>query len=116
MLEVVKPTAQRRIQIGDNSRQTIPRVRLLLIRIRSRMALRLFRLTSAAPLEAIAQKLKALPFLPTSPTWVFSSLRLRPLASTRPSLGQRRLCLLSTAAQHHKVVGVAHHPVACCFI
>src|SRR3989304_8687523 len=114
MLEVVKPAAPGRIQVRDNFRQTIPGRPLGPYPNAIPNGLEPLPPNPASPrLEAITQKLKALSFLPTIPYVGLLGIKTQAVC-LYPGLhlGQRRWCLLSTAAQHYKVVGGAHHPVA----
>src|SRR5215471_18163125 len=66
MLEIIKPTAKRRIQIGDDFRQTVPpRALGPHPNAISKRCAALFPYPASPRFEAIAQKLKALPVLPT---------------------------------------------------
>ncbi len=66
VLEIVKPTAKRRIQIGDDFRQTVPpRALGPHPNAISKCLEALFANPAPPRLEAIAQKLKALSLLPT---------------------------------------------------
>src|SRR5262249_11697813 len=114
MLEVIKPATKRRIQIGDDFRQTVPTRALgphsnaILHRLGA-----LFAYPAARQLEVIAQKVKALPRLQT-----ISHMGL--VGTKAQAMGlypgfyfrKRRFGLLPTAAKHHKVIGVANHAVA----
>src|SRR5262249_41817676 len=66
MLEVVKPATKRRIQIGDDFRQTVP-TRALSPHSNAILhgLVALFAYPAPPQLEVIAQKVKALPRLPT---------------------------------------------------
>src|SRR6516164_7904818 len=114
VLEIVKPSAQLRIQISNNRCQTISACALAshpnVISKRSEATF-----TNPAPprLKPVAQKLKPLSFLPTVPHMGLVSIETEPvLLYPASDFFQRGLRLFSTRARHHKVIGVANHAVA----
>src|SRR5262249_6478447 len=114
VLEIVKPPAERRIQIGDDFRQTVPPRALgphpYAI---SKCFETLFANPAPPRFEAIAQKLKAFSFLPTVTHVGFIDTKTQPVLFYPTSyFFKRGLRLFGPVAKHHKVIGVANHAVA----
>ena len=113
VLEVVKPTAQHRIELGNNGCHTISSRALGLDPNPLSQRLKALAPNPTPPrLEAIAQKLKALSLLPTVPYMGLIRTKTQPVLFYPTShFLKRGLGLLGRLAQHHKVIGVAHHAV-----
>src|SRR5262244_2399361 len=114
MLEIIKPTAKRRIQLGNNRGQTIsaralgPHPNAI-----SKRCAALFPYPASPHFEAIAQKLKALPVLPTVTHMGLFDVKTEPVLFHPAShFFKRGLRLFGPVAKHHKVIGVANHAVA----
>src|SRR5215510_16384995 len=114
MLEIIKPTAKRRIQLGNNRGQTIsaralgPHPNAI-----SKRCAALFPYPASPHFEAIAQKLKALPVLPTVTHVGFIDTKTQSVLFYPTSyFFKRGLRLFGCLAKHHKVIGVANHAVA----
>src|SRR3990170_4212318 len=114
MLKVVKPAANHGVKILDDLCQAVP---TRAFGLHPDALAQRFKALGPYPmpprLEAIAEKLKTLSLLPTIPYVGLLSIKTQAVC-LYPGLhlDQRRLGLLSTAAEHHKVISVAHHPVA----
>src|SRR5215467_8958087 len=114
VLEIIKPTTKRRIELGNNLRQTVstralgPHPNAI-----SKCHEALFANPAPPPFEAIAQKLKALSFLPTIPYMGLIDIKAQPVLFYPASyFFKRGLRLFATLAKHHKVIGIANHAVA----
>src|SRR5262244_3833886 len=114
MLEIIKPTAKRRIQLGNNRGQTIsaralgPHPNAI-----SKRCAALFPYPASPHFEAIAQKLKAFSFLPTVTHMGLFDVKTEPVLFHPAShFFKRGLRLFGPVAKHHKVIGVANHAVA----
>src|SRR5262249_49932519 len=114
VLEIVKPPAERRIQIGDDFRQTVPpRALGPHPNAISKCFETLFANPAPPRFEAIAQKLKAFSFLPTVTHVGFIDTKTQPVLFYPTSyFFKRGLRLFGCLAKHHKVIGVANHAVA----
>src|SRR5919106_5348675 len=114
MLEVVKPAAKRGIEIGNDTSQAVP------TRAPSLLSYPLAQYQQTLPsdptppnFEAIAEKLKTLPSLLTVSHVGLADIELKSVLFDPGShFAQRGPGLFRRAAQHHEVVGVAHHAVA----
>src|SRR5215472_4449037 len=114
VLEIIKPTTKRRIELGNNLRQTVstralcPHPNAI-----SKCHEALFANPAPPPFEAIVQKLKALSFLPTIPFMGLIDIKAQPVLFYPASyFFKRGLRLFATLAKHHKVIGIANHAVA----
>src|SRR5215510_793493 len=114
MLEVVKPAAKHGVKILDDLCQAVPTRALGLDPDTLTQRLKTLGPDPAPPrLEAIAEKLKTLPFLPTVSHVSLVGIKPKPVLFYPGShFSKRGLCLFSRAAKHHEVVSVAHHAVA----
>src|SRR5215510_10852441 len=114
VLEVVKPSAKRRIEIGNNFRQTVPtpapspHPNAILHSLEA-----LFANPAPPQLEVITQKVKALSLFPTVSNVDFVGTKTQAIG-LYPGfhLLKRRFGLLAIAAEHHQVIGIANHAVA----
>jgi hypothetical protein len=114
MLEIVKPATKRRIQVGDDFRQTVsaralgPHPNAIL-----QALVALFAYPAPPQLEMITQKVKALPRLPTISHMRFVVTKTQAIG-LYPGFDflKRRFGFLKTTAKQHKVIGVANHAVA----
>src|SRR3972149_7332700 len=114
MLELLNPAAKRGIQILDDLGQAVPSRAFGLHPTPLPQRFKTLGSYPAPPrLEAIAEKLKTLPLLPTVSHVGLVGMKLKPfLFDPGSHFAQRGLRLFSRAAQHHEVIGVAHHAVA----
>jgi hypothetical protein len=114
MLEVVKPAAKRGIEIGNNTSQAVPTRAPSLLPYPLAQCQQTFPPDPTPPnFEAIAEKLKTLPSLPTVSHVGLAGIELKPVLFDPGShFAQRGLGLFRRAAQHHEVIGLAHHAVA----
>src|SRR3990170_3592756 len=114
MLEVVKPTAKRGVKILDDLGQAVPSRAFGLHPNSLPQRFKTLGPYPAPPrLEMIAEKFKTLPLLPTVSHVGLVGIKPKPVLFDPGShFAQRGLRLFSRAAQHHKVIGVAHHAVA----
>src|SRR5215475_12031943 len=113
MLEVVKPATQRRIQIGYDTGQTVPTCAPPLLPYPLAQRQQTFPSNPApSDFEAITQKLKSLPRLPAVSHLGLVGIKLEPVWFHPGShFIKRGLRFFGRLAQHHKVIGVAHHAV-----
>src|SRR5437870_8680358 len=111
MLEVVKPTAKRRIQIGNDTGQAVPTRAPSLLPYPLAQRQQTFPPDpTPAQLEAITEKLKTLPRLPTISHVGLVGIKPKPvLFDPHSHFVERGLGLFRRAAKHHEVIGVAHH-------
>src|SRR5215475_118484 len=117
MLEVVEPATQCGIQIGNDTGQAVPTCAPSLLPYPLSQRQQTFPSNPSPPdFEAIAEKLKPLPGLPTIPHVGLVRIKLEPVLFDPCShFIERGFRLFRTAAQHHKVIGVAHHPISLLF-
>src|SRR6266545_2345483 len=114
MLEVVKPTAKRRIQIGNDTGQAVPTRATSLVPYPLAQRQQTFPpYPTPADFKAVAEKLKILPRLPTISHVGLVGIKPKPvLFDPHSHFVERGLGLFRRAAKHHEVIGVAHHAVA----
>src|SRR6266545_1335071 len=114
MLEVVKPTAKRRIQIGNDTGQAVPTRATSLVPYPLAQRQQTFPPDpTPADFKAVAEKLKTLPRLPTISHVGLVGIKPKPvLFDPHSHFVERGLGLFRRAAKHHEVIGVAHHAVA----
>src|SRR3990170_4292149 len=113
MLEVVKPAAKHGVSILDDLCQAVPTRAFGLHPDALTQRFKTLGPYPAPPrLEAITEKLKTLPGLPTVSHVGLVSIKPKPVLFDPGShFVERSLRLFSRAAKHHEVIGVAHHAV-----
>ena len=117
MLEVVKPATKYGVEIGDDAGQAVPTRAPCLLAYPLAQRQQAFLSDPTPPdFEAVAEKLKTLPSLPAISHVGLVSIEPKPV-SFRPGshFTERGLSLFCTAAQHHKIIGVANHPITLLF-
>jgi hypothetical protein len=114
VFKVVKPTPKLRIQIGDYFRQTVsaralgPHPNAI-----SKCREALFPHPAPPRLKPVAQKLKALSWLPTVTHVRLIDIKTEPVPFYPSSdFFQRGVRRFGTLAKHHKIIGIANHAVA----
>src|SRR5689334_1362922 len=117
MLEVIKPATKHGIEIGYDASQAVPVRAPCFLAYPFAQRQQTFASDPTPPdFEAVAKKLKTLPSLPAISHSGFVDIEPKPVLFCPGShFAKRALGLCRTTAQHHKIIGVAYHPIPMLF-